>query len=80
MKEKEKDFIFTMYESKPQEIYIKEIIGQNGIYLYQKVFRMKKKLQKKEEKKKGEDNKKKEDKKKEDKKKDHHSKEDKNKL
>ena len=74
MKEKEKDFIFTKYESKPQEIYSKDIIGQNGIYLYEKVFKMKKKI-KKEEKKKGEDNKKKEDIKKEDKKK-----EDKNKL
>ena len=72
--EKDNDFIFTKYEIKPQIIYTKEIKAQNGTYLYEKVFKIKKKLKKEGKKK---EDKKKEDKTKEEKKKESHSKEEK---
>ena len=75
--EKDKDFIFTKYEMEPQKIYAKEIKAQNGTYLYEKVFKIKKIFKKKDEKKKEDKNK--DDKKKEDKKKDDKKKEDKKK-
>ena len=56
-KEKDKDFIFTKYESEPQKIYSKEIPLTNGNYLYEKVFKLKRKIKKKEENKKHGDSK-----------------------
>ena len=56
-KEKEKDFLFTKYESEPAKIYSKEINGQNGIFLYEKVFKLKRKKKKKEDEKKHGDSK-----------------------
>ena len=56
-KEKEKDFLFTKYESEPAKIYSKEINGQNGIFLYEKVFKLKRKKKKKEDAKKHGDSK-----------------------
>ena len=98
-KEKSKEFIFTKYDKEPKIIYSKEIEGKgegkNKIYLYQKVFKLKKKPKKTEEnqkkghsskkkedeknQKEGADDKKKEDKKKEDKKKEDKKKDDKKK-
>jgi len=43
-KENEKDFIFTKYETEPKKIYCKEIEGENGTFLYEKVFKLEKKL------------------------------------
>ena len=63
-KEKDKDFTFTKYESEPQKIYSKEMPLTNGNYLYQKVFKLKRKIKKKEENKKHGDSKTKEKKKK----------------
>ena len=65
-KEKSKEFIFTKYDKEPKIIYSKEIEGKgegkNKIYLYQKVFKLKKKPKKTEEnQKKGHSSKKKED-------------------
>ena len=63
-KELEKDFVFTKYETKPEKIYSMEKEGQNGIYFYEKVFKLKRKSKKKEESKKHEDAKSNEDSKK----------------
>ena len=56
-KENSKDFVFTKYESEPQKIYSKEIPVKNGTYLYEKVFKLKRKKKKKEESKKHGDSK-----------------------
>ena len=60
-KEKEKEFKFTKYEIKPEEFFVNEIKEENGTYLYEKVFKFKRKAKKKEEIKKQGDAKKKED-------------------
>ena len=52
LKEEEKEFIFTKYETEPKKIYAKVIKGENGKYLYEKVFKITKNQKKKEEKKK----------------------------
>ena len=60
-KEKEKDFSFTKFESEPKRIYSKEIVGEDGTYLYEKVFKLKRKIKKKEKEKDKEESKKHED-------------------
>ncbi len=60
-KEKEKEFKFTKYEIEPSVFFVNEIKAENGTYLYEKVFKFKRKAKKKEESKKHADPKKKED-------------------
>jgi len=60
-KEKEKEFKFTKYEIEPSIFFVNEIKAENGTYLYEKVFKFKRKAKKKEESKKHADPKKKED-------------------
>ena len=73
--EKKGDFVFTKFESKPQDIFVKEIEEQNGGgYFYEKVFKLKMKSKKKEESKKHKDSKNNEDSKKKESKKEEQSK------
>ena len=41
--EKEKEFKFTKYEIEPAVFFVNEIQAENGTYLYEKVFKLKKK-------------------------------------